>query len=286
MEQAFRIKTAGLDEEAIQHRVPFSETSSWLYSAANRGRQLMLVKEYHSRLLPVLKTPEIESVASVGVNLIGDFLDRNGFPFSRKVKGKKLVVAGDMQAEYRWLAKGERTYITYHGQNYLAFQLSRCLKNFEPILETYDVAGYRYPLISLATESPDRTVWLMRYDGKICSEEQLECVYALKREKKYRLSRSFDQIVVPMVDFNSLSQAQFLRGMKVCGQEISQVFGRFSFRMSERGTGESLGHRGLSNEKFVFDGPFIACVEDIYCGPIAVGYFCPEDSWRQPFHKL
>lgn len=286
MAKAFRATTAGLDQESVQYRPSFSQCSRW-WSSGGR-RQSKLIFEYHSRGLAVLaqRAPEIQCVAGVGQNLIREFLDQHGFPFNIKVDGKKLVVAGDMEVDYGWLAKGEEVCIASGGQTYPAFQLLRHLPNFESIWEAWNVVGSKYPLICLITDRPDRTVWLMRHDGPINLEELLISAYTSRRMNRTDfLPVHFDEIVVPMIDFDSLLSAQFLKGMKVQGQEISQVCARISFRMSERGA-DVKGRSPSSSERFVFDGPFIACVEDIYCGPIAVGYFCPEDSWRQPFRKL
>jgi hypothetical protein len=266
-----------------------TEDSHWF---PKNEEQYQFLKEFGLFKEDVAKLGKnIVCKASKEVDVINDFLKKNGFDIELSPVGEKgFAVASILNVLVEWVEAGKKTSILNKNGTFPAVSLKADGVSGPRMYLNQKV--HPYPVVEIKTKSGDivyMTVMdFMRGDLFSISE---------KVEKLNEIGKMTDTedcactVIFPMVDYNQKVDISWLKGLTLNDYTIGEAFQQTKFRMNEIGaraeSAVAMGFRCMCLDKerekvVLIDKPFLLWIRrDGIDLPLFSGIFA-EDVWKAP----
>lgn len=223
-------------------------------------------------------------------SVINSWLKDNGFDIElNQTSGNDFSVASILDVLVEWVKEGEITSVYNDKGRFPAVKI----KSEDAIVRGYlDRTIHSFPIAKIVTKSGD-LVFMSVLDGiaddTFAISDKVEQLRVLTNRK---VSGDCDGVIFPMVDYNSLVNIGWIKGMMTGGKmddyRIAEAIQQTIFRMNEKGahakSAVAMTFRcGVMAGTYIhIDKPFILWIERPGVDtPLFAGVFA-EDVWKKP----
>lgn len=240
--------------------------------------------------LSVFSKDEFDSIASTSEAEINKWLSENGFTLKcPEIREDDFATASFVKMFVKWLEEGDKTAWTVDGTQYPAVHFKD--ENGKNIHHM----GANWGVTCLSTKESNTKVYCaMRTDADAdfdaLSEEQLLDIATALESSYSSASKSYEGVIVPMIDMDIEVRQEWICGMHNDGWSIADCVQQFILKLNEKGaTAKSaalmLVKRAMvmsSYKPLIFNKPFLLWFSRdglTYPAFLAV---CGTDCWKEP----